>query len=171
MDLLHPGPAITSYKILIGVWTTLFFLQMSKALFLAAVCLLQVLSAIGTPVPDPDYAEHKTVSEDTRRTSHTDSYSSYPDSGAAVNAASAYYAAPRAYSAYSGCPSCYYSSYSYPKYYSAPRYVSYAAPRYVSYSSPVGGGGVVDDNVYITDNLGRTTHVSKASNYRGTYYV
>lgn len=129
---------------------------MNKPLFVVAICLLQVLSSLGEPIPDPDYTEHKVVNQDSKTSSYTDSYTN-DGAGAGGNAISAYYAAPRAF-------------YSAPRsYVSYPAYRSYPAtyyPRYVSYAAPA---AYADDNVYITDNYGRTTSVSKASAYRGFY--
>lgn len=137
--------------------TVLFWFQMNKPLFFVAICLLQAISSLGEPIPDPDYSEHKVVNQDSKTSSYTDSYTS--DGGNAISsyyaAPRAYYSAPRSYVSYAAPAPTY--RYSYPAYY--PRY-AYAAPAPAAYA---------DDNVYITDNYGRTTSVSKASAYRGFY--
>lgn len=129
---------------------------MVKYAIIAAACLLLATTVTGEPIPraDPDYTEHKVVNSDQKTSSYTDSYSSYPDKGA-------YVSAPEAYSAYAAAP------------YPAVRYRSYAAPA-AAYVAPRyvvrAAAPVYDDNVYVTDEYGRTSSVSRASAYRLGYF-
>lgn len=129
---------------------------MIKFAIVVAACLLLAASTTGEPIPraDPDYTEHKVVNSDSKTSSYTDSYSSYPDKGA-------YVSAPEAYSAYAAAP---YPAVRYRSYAAPAAYV--AAPRYVVRAA----APVYDDNVYVTDEYGRTTSISKASAYRLGYY-
>lgn len=129
---------------------------MIKFATVVAACLLLAASTTGEPIPraDPDYTEHKVVNSDSKTSSYTDSYSSYPDKGA-------YVAAPEAYAAYAAAP---YPAVRYRSYAAPAAYV--AAPRYVVRAA----APVYDDNVYVTDEYGRTTSISKASAYRLGYY-
>lgn len=129
---------------------------MMKVAFVVAACALLAASTSGEPIPraDPDYTEHKVVNSDSKTSSYTDSYASYPDKGA-------YVSAPEAYSAYSAVP---FPAARYRSYVAPSAYV--AAPRYVVRAA----APVYDDNVYVTDEYGRTTSVSKAAAYRLGYY-
>lgn len=126
------------------------------AIIAAAACLLLATTSTGEPIPraDPDYTEHKVVNSDSKTSSYTDSYSSYPDKGA-------YVSAPEAYAAYSAAPfpAVRYRSYAAPA-------AAYVAPRYVVRAA----APVYDDNVYVTDEYGRTSSVSRASAYRLGYF-
>lgn len=138
-----------------NVFSISFSFQMVKFAIIATVCLILATATTGEPIPraDPDYTEHKVVNSDSKTSSYTDSYSSYPDKGA-------YVAAPEAYAAYAAAPypAVRYRSYVAPASYVAPRYVVRAAAP------------VYDDNVYVTDEYGRTSSVSRASAYRLGYF-